>query len=138
MPVHHFLVTFTVPTELRSVLRSSQADGYRALFDAGTESIRDVGSATRSLRGCQLGFFGVLHTWGRDPMKLAPSRTNSDITPLKGGFLRRRQAAGQFVVHAAAFIGRFPSTHRHPWLPSERSVTHQRVVRSAGLLEQSP
>ena len=72
MPVHHFLVTFTVPTELRSVLRDSQADGYRALFDAGAQSIRDVGSATRSLRDCQLGFFGVLHTWGRDPMVYHP------------------------------------------------------------------
>jgi hypothetical protein len=72
MPVHHFLVTFTVPMELRSVLRGSQADGYRALFDAGAQSIRDVGSATRSLQGCQLGFFGVLHTWGRDPMVYHP------------------------------------------------------------------
>lgn len=72
MPVHHFLVTFTVPQELRSVLRSSQADGYRALFNAGAEAIRDVGSATRSLKGCQLGFFGVLHTWGRDPMVYHP------------------------------------------------------------------
>jgi hypothetical protein len=72
MPVHHFLVTFTVPEELRSVLRGSQAGGYRALFDAGAQSIRDVGSATRSLQGCQLGFFGVLHTWGRDPMVYHP------------------------------------------------------------------
>ncbi len=46
MPVHHFLVTFTVPRELRSVLRSSQADGYRVLFSAGAEALRDVGSAT--------------------------------------------------------------------------------------------
>jgi hypothetical protein len=72
MPVHHFLVTFTVPQELRSVLRGSQGDGYRALFNAGAEAIRDVGSATRSLKGCQLGFFGVLHTWGRDPMVYHP------------------------------------------------------------------
>lgn len=72
MPVHHFLVTFTVPQELRSVLRCSQADGYRALFSAGAEAIRDLGSATRSLKGCQLGFFGVLHTWGRDPMVYHP------------------------------------------------------------------
>ena len=72
MPVHHFLVTFTVPMELRLVLRGSQADGYRALFDAAAQSIRDVGSATRSLRGCLLGYFGVLHTWGRDPMVYHP------------------------------------------------------------------
>ena len=67
-----FLVTFTVPKELREVLRGSQADGYRALFDAGAQSLRDVGSATRSLKDCRLGFFGVLHTWGRDPMVYHP------------------------------------------------------------------
>lgn len=72
LPVHYFLVTFTVPQELRFVLRGSQAEGYRALFDAAAQSIRDVGSATRSLIGCQLGFFGVLHTWGRDPLVYHP------------------------------------------------------------------
>lgn len=72
LPVQHFLVTFTVPQELRSVLRRRQRDGYAALFDAGAESIRDVAAVTRSLRGCQLGFFGVLHTWGRDPCVYHP------------------------------------------------------------------
>jgi hypothetical protein len=72
LPVHHFLVTFTVPKELQLVLRRHQRHGYAALFDAGANSIRDVGSATKSLRGCQLGFFGVLHTWGRDPCVYHP------------------------------------------------------------------
>jgi|TARA_B100001964_G_C14232368_1_gene600668 hypothetical protein len=66
------MVTFTVPEALRKVLRGSQRNGYKALFDAAAESIRDVGSATRLLRGCQLGYFGVLHTWGRDPMVYHP------------------------------------------------------------------
>jgi hypothetical protein len=72
LPVHHFLVTFTVPQELRMPLRDCQSDGYRALFAAAAESLRDVASATRSLRGCQLGYFGVLHTWGRDPLVYHP------------------------------------------------------------------
>ncbi|EMI27825.1 IS91 family transposase [Rhodopirellula europaea] len=72
MPVHHFLVTFTVPREVGLVLRVHQRDGYRCLFDASSQSIRDVGSATKSLKGCQLGFFGVLHTWGRDPAVYHP------------------------------------------------------------------
>ena len=72
LPVQHFMVTFTVPEALRKVLRGSQRNGYKVLFDAAAESIRDVGSATRSLRGCQLGYFGVLHTWGRDPMVYHP------------------------------------------------------------------
>lgn len=67
LPVQHFMVTFTVP----EVLRGAQRNGYKVLFDAAAESIRDVGSATRALRGCQLGYFRVLHTWGREPSHAA-------------------------------------------------------------------
>ena len=49
-----------------------QRQGYRCLFDASSQSIRDVGAATKSLKDCQLGFFGVLHTWGRDPAVYHP------------------------------------------------------------------
>ncbi len=49
-----------------------QREGYRCLFDSSADSIRDVGSATKSLKDCQLGFFGVLHTWGRDPLVYHP------------------------------------------------------------------
>ena len=72
MPVDHFLVTFTVPRELALVLRRHQRRGYRCLFEASAQSIQDVAAATKSLRGCQLGFFGVLHTWGRDPQTYHP------------------------------------------------------------------
>ncbi|MDP6467765.1 MAG: transposase [Pirellulaceae bacterium] len=72
LPVHHFLVTFTVPQEVRMMLRANQRDGYNGLFAAGRDTIRDVAGSTRSLRGCQLGFFGVLHTWGRDPTVYHP------------------------------------------------------------------
>lgn len=70
--VHHFLVTFTVPREIGSVLRARQRAGYEALFQASAESLRDVAAATKSLSGSQPGFFGVLHTWGRDPMVWHP------------------------------------------------------------------
>ena len=72
MPVHHFLVTFTVPRELGLVLRVHQREGYRCLFDASSGSIRDVAAVTKSLRDCVVGFFGVLHTWGRDPAVFHP------------------------------------------------------------------
>lgn len=72
LPVHHFLVTFTVPQEVRMTLRANQQDGYNALFTAARDTIRDVAGVTRSLQGCQLGFFGVLHTWGRDPTVYHP------------------------------------------------------------------
>jgi len=70
--VYHFLVTFTVPEELRLPLRRWQSDGYRDLFAAAASSLRDVAKVTRSLRRCQIGFFGVMHTWGRDPLVYNP------------------------------------------------------------------
>lgn len=72
LPVHHFLVTFTVPSELRSVLRRHQRDGYTAIFDCGSETIRALGASSKYLQGCELGFFGLLHTWGRDPTVYHP------------------------------------------------------------------
>ena len=72
LPVHHFLVTFTVPDQVRSLLRANQRVGYGALFAAGSETIRDLGASSKYLRGCTLGFFGVLHTWGRNPMVYHP------------------------------------------------------------------
>lgn len=72
LPVHHFLVTFTVPTEVRSVLRAHQKAGYDALFAAGRDTIRHRASKSRYLKGSEPGFFGVLHTWGRDPLVYHP------------------------------------------------------------------
>ncbi len=71
LPVQHFLVTFTVPEELRPTLRAHQQAGYDALFAAGSETIRKL-LAGRWLGTSKVGFFGVLHTWGRDPMVYHP------------------------------------------------------------------
>lgn len=57
-------MTFTVPREIGSVLRGCQREGYHSFFDSSGQSIYDV--------GFQLGFFGILHTWGRDPMAYHP------------------------------------------------------------------
>lgn len=72
LPVHHFLVTVTVPDTVGGVLRAHQKDGYDALFAAGRNTICHRAEKSRYLKGCQLGFFGVLHTWGRDPTVYHP------------------------------------------------------------------
>ena len=53
-------------------LRAHQGDGYRILFEAAHEALRAVAGRTQALRGTELGYFGVLHTWGRDPMVYHP------------------------------------------------------------------
>ncbi|MCO8125296.1 transposase, partial [Stieleria sp. TO1_6] len=66
LPVQHFVVTFTVPQELRSLLRDNPEAGYEAIFAAGSETIRTLLKNPKNLGSDKVGFFGVLHTWGRD------------------------------------------------------------------------
>jgi len=66
LPVQHFVVTFTVPQELRLLLRSHQKAGYDAIFQAGSRTIKTLLAGDKNLGSDEVGFFGVLHTWGRD------------------------------------------------------------------------
>ena len=72
LPVHHFLVTFTVPEELRGLLRACPDEGYDAIFDAGAATIQELLGNPKWLGSDNVGFFGVLQTWGRDPMVFHP------------------------------------------------------------------
>tara|TARA_X000001316_G_C921449_1_gene35859 strand:- start:261 stop:1457 length:1197 start_codon:yes stop_codon:yes gene_type:complete len=72
LPVQHFVVTFTVPKELRLLLRANPEVGYEAIFTAGSETIRSLLKNPKNLGSDKIGFFGVLHTWGRDPKDYHP------------------------------------------------------------------
>ncbi|MGH7383475.1 MAG: IS91 family transposase, partial [Candidatus Methylomirabilales bacterium] len=59
------MLTFTVPEPLRAFLRSHQQPGYEALFQASSQAIKTLVRDPRFFNADQAGFFGVLHTWGR-------------------------------------------------------------------------
>lgn len=64
LPTHHFLVTFTLPAELRAVARSNQKTIYNLLFRASAAALQQLAQDPRFV-GAQLGLVGVLHTWTR-------------------------------------------------------------------------
>jgi len=64
LPVPYFLVTFTVPEELRRFLRSHPQIGLDRLFAASAQALQDLALNPKRL-GAQLGMLGVLHTWSR-------------------------------------------------------------------------
>ena len=72
LPVQHFVVTFTVPQELRPLLRGNQRAGYEAIFQAGRRTMESLLNNDKNLGSDKIGFFGVLHTWGRDPRDYHP------------------------------------------------------------------
>jgi len=66
LPVPYFLVTFTVPAALRLCIRAHPRVCYPALFDAGSQTLRELAAGKRFVGTDRLGFFAALHTWGRD------------------------------------------------------------------------
>ena len=65
LPGHHFMITFTVPNTLRRFLRSNQRLAYSAMFKASSEAIKKLAADEKYMGGDLPGFFGLLHTWGR-------------------------------------------------------------------------
>ena len=65
LPCPYFLVTFTLPAGLRDVARGHQRAVYPALFQASSEALRTLAADPKYIGTDRLGFFGVLHTWGR-------------------------------------------------------------------------
>jgi hypothetical protein len=64
LPTHHFLVTFTLPAELRALARSHQETIYNLLFRASAAALQSLAQDPRFVGG-RLGMVGVLHTWTR-------------------------------------------------------------------------
>jgi hypothetical protein len=64
LPTHHFLVTFTLPAELRALARSHQKTIYNLLFRASAAALLQLARDPRFV-GARLGMVGVLHTWTR-------------------------------------------------------------------------
>jgi len=65
LPGHHFMITFTVPEQLRPFIRKHQRKTYSALFAASSQTIKTFAADPKFVGGDLPGFFGVLHTWGR-------------------------------------------------------------------------
>jgi len=65
LPGPHFMLTFTVPRQLRWFMRRYRKQAYSALFLASSEAIKTLARDQRHIGGDLPGFFGVLHTWNR-------------------------------------------------------------------------
>ena len=65
LPVPYFLVTFTLPEELRPVARAHQHCLYNLLFQTSAAALQALTRDPHYLGG-QIGMVGVLHTWTRD------------------------------------------------------------------------
>lgn len=65
LPTHYFLVTFTLPAELRNIARSNQKFIYNLLFSSSAAALQKLAKDSRFVGGT-IAMMAGLHTWRRD------------------------------------------------------------------------
>jgi len=61
----YFHVVFSLPHELNALIRQNEVELYDLLFQAVAETLMEVAANPEHL-GAEIGFFGILHTWGQN------------------------------------------------------------------------
>ena len=64
LPVQYFMVTFTLPCELRALAWHNQTTLYNLLFASAVGTVKDFGLNPKQL-GAEMGMTAVLHTHSR-------------------------------------------------------------------------
>jgi len=134
LPAPYFLVTFTVPEELRFFIRSHLQIALDLLFATSAQALQDLAGNPRRL-GAQLGLLGVLHTWSRtlifhphihylvpgggltpDGRQWVPARKNF-LLPVKalGAHVRTRFKTRLLQEHPALFAQVPAKVWKRPW-----------------------
>jgi hypothetical protein len=65
LETRYFHVVFTLPHELHSVILQNEAELYNLLFRTVAATLLEVAADPEHL-GAEIGFFGILHTWGQN------------------------------------------------------------------------
>jgi hypothetical protein len=65
LDVPYFHVVFTVPAQIEVIAFQNQTVVYDILFRAASETLRAIAADPKHL-GAEIGFLGVLHTWGQN------------------------------------------------------------------------
>jgi hypothetical protein len=64
LPTHYFLLTITLPQDIRDVARSHQKTVYAAMFSCTHEALRKLSKDKRFVGSSRIGYLAILHTWG--------------------------------------------------------------------------
>ncbi len=139
LPVRYFLVTFTLPAQLRPLARRHPRRLYALLFRSSALALQQLAADPRFVGG-QIGMIGVLQTWTRD-LRYHPhihylvpaggfAATEGRWRPVSGGVLvhvkplgklfRGKLRAGLQQLQLAGGVP--PAVWRTPWVVDCRAV----------------
>ncbi len=141
LPVHYFMVTFTLPFELRALAQQHPTSVYNALFACASSTLKDFAVNDKKL-GASIGLTAVLHTHSR---RLEYHPHLHIVVP--GGCIdsRRRQwkkLRGKYLFNefalAKVFRARMLEALRQLNLPLPESVPGKWVVDCANVGKGEP
>lgn len=126
LPVPYFLVTLTVPGELREPIRAAMRPWYNALLKEGAGALQDLGADPKHL-GAELGLCAVLQSWTRD-LRYHPHVhllvPGGGLTFDQLRWVRVKDA--QFLVPQARLAARFKGRLK-AWLEKEQPALFAKV-----------
>ena len=126
LPVPYFLVTFTVPEELREPIRAAMKAWYGALLKEGAGALQDLAAQPKHL-GAELGLTAMLQTWTRD-LRYHPHVhllvPGGGLAPNRLRWVRVRD--GEFLVPQAKLAARFKGRLK-AWLKQEQPELFRQV-----------
>jgi Putative transposase/Transposase zinc-binding domain len=155
LPVPYFHVVFTVPDELRRLMRQHQRALLAALFRAAFESLAALCANPKHLGAAQIGVLAVLHTWtrtlewhphihmlvpgggladdGRTWMQ-TPKRRTLYLVPVKALSKIFRACLLRRVADALPEVALSPALWTKPWVVFAKPVVHgpERVLEYLG------
>ncbi len=134
LPVPYFMVTFTLPCELRSLAWNHQKTVYSILFSCAASTLKDFGLNPKNL-GAEIGMTMVLHTNSR---KLDYHPHIHTVVPGGGIDKKRRQwkkKKGKYLFNikamAKVFRARFLADLNEAKLPIPGNIPEEWVVDSS-------
>jgi hypothetical protein len=126
LPVPYFLVTLTVPAELRAPIRAARPLWYGALLKAGAGALQDLAADPKHL-GAELGLTAMLQTWTRD-LRYHPHVhllvPGGGLTPDQLRWVRVKEP--QFFLPQVKLAARFKGRLK-AWLKAEHPELFARV-----------
>jgi hypothetical protein len=123
VPLNYFHIVFTVPQQLSELMLQNKRLLYELLFRSVAATLLEVAANPKHLGG-EIGFLGVLHTWGQTLMH----HPHIHCVVPAGGFARSRTAwvrpkhAGFFLptrVLSKVFRGKFMDGLKHLYRASK-------------------
>ena len=126
LPVPYFLITFTIPEELRTLCQQYPAILYDLILRESAGALQDI--VATKYRGARSGFTSVLHTWDR---RVGHHPHVHIIVPAVAFNAETRQlvrpANDKFLVHFSPLAQRFRS-RLHSALKADHPEIHQQLT----------